>query len=93
MTLRHIVSDSVGKAMLICGIISILLCGLVISSPALAETQTDSLAKAFVSPVDLSPDDIVLDISPDATRFIEGAVNINYEDSWAKEGSSNPQRR
>jgi len=80
MTLRHIVFDSVGKAMLICGIISILLCGLVISSPALAETQTDSLAKAFVSPVGLSPDDIVLDISPDATRFIEGAVNINYED-------------
>ncbi|MDD2754647.1 MAG: rhodanese-like domain-containing protein [Methanothrix sp.] len=80
MTLRHIVFDSAGKAMLIYGIVSILLCGLVISSPALAETPTDSLAKVFVSPFDLSPDDIVLDISPDATRFIEGAVNINYED-------------
>lgn len=86
MTLRHIVSDSVGKAMLICGIVSILLCGLVISSPALADTQTDSLAKVFVSPVDLSLDDIVLDISPDATRFIEGAVNINYEDFMGEGG-------
>jgi thiosulfate/3-mercaptopyruvate sulfurtransferase len=80
MTLRHIVFDSVGKAMLIYGIVSILFCCLVISSPALADTQTDSLMKAFVSPVDLSPNDTVLDISPDATRFIEGAVNINYED-------------
>jgi thiosulfate/3-mercaptopyruvate sulfurtransferase len=86
MTLRHIVSNSAGKAMLIYGIVSILLCGLVISSPALSETQTDSLAKVFVSPVDLSPDDIVLDISPDATRFIEGAVNINYEDFMGEGG-------
>jgi thiosulfate/3-mercaptopyruvate sulfurtransferase len=80
MTLIYIVSDSAGKALLIYGIVSILLCGLVISSPALGETQTDGLAKTFVSPVDLSPDDIVLDISPDATKFIEGAANINYED-------------
>ncbi|MDD2834871.1 MAG: rhodanese-like domain-containing protein [Methanothrix sp.] len=86
MTLRHIVFNSVGKAMLIYGIVSILLCGLVISSPALAETPTDSLAKVFVSPFDLSPDDIVLDISPDATRFIEGAVNINYEDFMGEGG-------
>ncbi len=86
MTPRHIVFDSLGKAMLICGIVSILLCSLVISSPALAETPKDSLAKVFVSPVDLSPDDIVLDISPDATRFIEGAVNINYEDFMGEGG-------
>jgi thiosulfate/3-mercaptopyruvate sulfurtransferase len=86
MTRRHIVFNSAGKAMLIYGIVSILLCGLVISSPALSETQTDSLAKVFVSPVDLSPDDIVLDISPDATRFIEGAVNINYEDFMGEGG-------
>jgi thiosulfate/3-mercaptopyruvate sulfurtransferase len=66
--------------------ISILFYGLVLSSTALAETQTDSLAKAFVSPVDLSPDDIVLDISPDATRFVEGAVNINYEDFMGEGG-------
>jgi thiosulfate/3-mercaptopyruvate sulfurtransferase len=79
-------SSANAKAMLIYGIVSILLYVLVISSPALADTQTDSLAKAFVSPVDLSPDDIVLDISPDATRFMEGAVNINYEDFMGEGG-------
>lgn len=66
-------------AALICGIIFILLYGMILSSSALAETQADYLSKVFVSPADLSPDDILLDISPDATRFIEGAVNINYE--------------
>ncbi len=68
------------RAVLICGIVSILLYGMMLSSPAMAETQTNNLSMVFVSPYDLSPDDIVLDISPDATRFIEGAVNINYED-------------
>jgi thiosulfate/3-mercaptopyruvate sulfurtransferase len=66
-------------AALICGIIFIFLYGMMLSSPAQAETQEDYLSTVFVSPADLSPDDIVLDISPDATRFIEGAVNINYE--------------
>jgi thiosulfate/3-mercaptopyruvate sulfurtransferase len=68
------------KVVLICGIVFILLFGMVLSLPALAEAQADNLSMVFVSPEDLSPDDIVLDISPDATRFIEGAVNINYED-------------
>lgn len=67
------------KAVLI-GIVFILLYGMMQSSPALAEAQADNLSMVFVSPSDLSPDDIVLDISPDAARFIEGAVNINYED-------------
>jgi thiosulfate/3-mercaptopyruvate sulfurtransferase len=67
------------KAVLICGIVFILLYGMMLSSPALAEIQADNLSMVFVSPFDLSPDDIVLDISPDATSFIEGAVNINYE--------------
>jgi thiosulfate/3-mercaptopyruvate sulfurtransferase len=79
-------SSANAKAILIYGIVSILLYGLVISSPALADTQTDSLAKAFVSPVDLSLDDIVLDISPDATRFMQGAININYEDFMGEGG-------
>lgn len=69
------------KAMaVLIGIVFILLYGMMQSSPALAETQADNLSMAFVLPSDLSPDGIVLDISPDATRFIEGAVNINYED-------------
>ena len=32
------------------------------------------------------PSDIVLDISPSATRYIEGAVNINYEDFMGEGG-------
>ena len=96
MTLRHLVSDSckaerkgfsaIAKTMLIYGIISILLYGLVLSSPVLAGTETDSFAKALVSPDNVSPDDIVLDISPSATRFMEGAVNINYEDFMGEGG-------
>ena len=68
------------KAVLICGIVFILLYSLMLSSPALAEAQADNRSMTFVSPSGLSSDDIVLDISPDATSFIEGAVNINYED-------------
>ena len=88
MTLRHLVSDpcieerkgfSIAKTMIIYGIISILLYGLVLTSPVLAGTETGRFAKALVSPENVSPDDIVLDISPSATRYMEGAVNINYE--------------
>jgi thiosulfate/3-mercaptopyruvate sulfurtransferase len=73
-------------AILIYAGIFILLLGLVLSSPALADTQTDSLARAPISPEDVSRDDIVLDISPDATRFMEGSVNINYEDFMGEGG-------
>ena len=33
-----------------------------------------------------APNDIVLDISPGATRFIEGAVNVNYEEFMGEGG-------
>ncbi len=52
------------------------------SDPApgsLSKTRTGAFAGAFASPADVSSDDIVLDISPSATRYIEGAVNVNYE--------------
>ncbi len=78
--------SAIGKTILIYGIASILLLCLALSSPALAGTETDSLGKAFVSPADLLPDDIVLDISPDATRFMQGAVNIDYEDFMGEGG-------
>lgn len=77
---------AIGKIMLICGIVSILLCGLVQSSPDLVNTETKSLAKVLVSPENVSPGDIVLDISPDATRFMERAVSINYEDFMGEGG-------
>jgi thiosulfate/3-mercaptopyruvate sulfurtransferase len=67
------------KTMIICGIISILLYGLVLSSPVLAGTETGRFAKELVSPENVSPEDIVLDISPSAAKYMEGAVNINYE--------------
>jgi len=70
---------SIAKTMLIYGIISIILYGLVLSAPVLAGTETGRFAKALVSPENVSPEDIVLDISPSATRYMEGAVNINYE--------------
>ena len=70
---------SIAKTVLIYGIISILLYGLVLSVPVLAGTETGRFAKVLVSPGNVSPEDIVLDISPSATRYMEGAVNINYE--------------
>ena len=45
----------------------------------LSRTRTGSFAQALVSPRAVSPDDVVLDISPNATKYAEGAVNINYE--------------
>jgi thiosulfate/3-mercaptopyruvate sulfurtransferase len=71
-------------------IISILLYGLVLSSPVLAGTETGSFAMALVAPENVSPEDIVLDISPSATRYMEGAVNINYEGFMGESGQLNP---
>ncbi len=41
--------------------------------------RTGRFADALASPTEVAPNDIVLDISPSATRYIEGSVNINYE--------------
>ncbi|MFA6372494.1 MAG: rhodanese-like domain-containing protein, partial [Methanothrix sp.] len=82
MTLRHIECkgfSAIAKSMLIYGTISVLLFGLVLSSPVLAGTETGRFAKALVSLENVSPEDIVLDISPSATKYVEGAVNVNYE--------------
>jgi thiosulfate/3-mercaptopyruvate sulfurtransferase len=40
----------------------------------------------LVTPLNVSSSDVVLDISPDATRYIDGAVNINYENFLGKGG-------
>ncbi len=77
---------TIAKTVLIYGIISILLYGLVLSMPVLAGTETSRFAKALVSPENVSPQDIVLDISPSATRYMEGAVNINYEGFLGESG-------
>jgi thiosulfate/3-mercaptopyruvate sulfurtransferase len=55
-----------------------------------SQMRTGKFAEALASPTEVSPDDIVLDISPSATRFIEGAVNINYEDFLGEGGQFKP---
>ncbi len=44
-----------------------------------SEMRTGRFADALASPTEVSPDSVVLDISPNAARYIEGSVNINYE--------------
>jgi len=59
------------------------------SDPAtggISRVRTGNFAQALVSPQEVLSDDIVLDISPSATRYIEGAVNINYEHFFAEGG-------
>ncbi len=104
---------AIAKSMLIYGIISILLHGLVLSAPVFAgaetvttlktpnvgpasisaplpavsdpipsntsKKRTGRFAEALASPTEVAPDDVLLDISPSSTKYIEGAVNINYE--------------
>ncbi|MEI6104077.1 MAG: rhodanese-like domain-containing protein [Methanothrix sp.] len=81
---------SVAKTMIIYVIISILLYGLVLTSPVLAGTETGRFAKVLVSPENVSTKDIVLDISPSATKYMEGAVNINYEGFLGEGGQLKP---
>ncbi len=52
------------------------------NSPA----RTGRFADALASPMEVATNDIVLDISPSATRFIEGAVNVNYEEFMGEGG-------
>jgi thiosulfate/3-mercaptopyruvate sulfurtransferase len=44
-----------------------------------SQAWTGRFAEVLASPMEVSPEEVVLDISPGATRFIEGAVNVNYE--------------
>ena len=59
------------------------------SDPApsnLSLTRTGAFAEALASPMAVLPEDVVLDISPSAARYIEGSVNINYEGFFEKGG-------
>jgi thiosulfate/3-mercaptopyruvate sulfurtransferase len=79
-----------------CGIAAVLIHILVAISPALVATESnltsgnDSLIGGFggalASPEDLSRWDTVLDISPQASKYIEGALSINYEDFFGQGG-------
>lgn len=48
--------------------------------------RSGSFAEALVSPSEVASDDVVLDISPSAARYIEGSVNLNYEDFLGEGG-------
>lgn len=48
--------------------------------------RSSSFADALVSPFEVAPDEVVLDISPSAAKYIEGSVNLNYEDFLGKGG-------
>jgi thiosulfate/3-mercaptopyruvate sulfurtransferase len=56
----------------------------------LSRMRIGSFAQALVSPIALSSDDVVLDISPNMTKYAEGAVNINYEQFMGQGGSLMP---
>ncbi len=43
------------------------------------EARSGSFKEALISPSDISAEDVILDISPSATRYIEGSVSLNYE--------------
>jgi thiosulfate/3-mercaptopyruvate sulfurtransferase len=55
-------------------------------SSSTSQTRTGRFAEVLASPTAVSPNDIVLDISPDAPRYIEGAVSINYENFLGEGG-------
>ncbi len=48
--------------------------------------RSGSFLEALVSPSKVTSDDVVLDISPSAARYIEGSVNLNYEDFLGESG-------
>ncbi|HQJ78980.1 MAG TPA: rhodanese-like domain-containing protein [Methanothrix sp.] len=48
--------------------------------------EDPDIDSAFVSPAGIMPSDTVLDISPNATDYIDGALSINYEDFFDRGG-------
>ncbi len=51
-----------------------------------SQVRRGRFAEALVPPKEVSPNDVVLDISPSANRYIEDAVNINYDDFLGESG-------
>lgn len=66
------------------------------SSSTINATQRDPSARSglsaemLVPPSSVSSSDVVLDISPNANRYIDGAVNINYENFLGEGGQFKP---
>lgn len=90
------------RELMIVGMTAAMLIYILLVSPALAAgealltpgyaswAEAEDIGPAFVSPQEISPEDIVMDISPDATDYIDGAININYEDFLGRGGTLKP---
>jgi len=55
-----------------------------------SKIRTGAFAEALVSPSGVNASDVVLDISPNATEYIEGSVNLNYEEFMGSGWSLKP---
>ncbi len=60
------------------------------TTPKNHSARSGPSAEMLVSPSSVSNSDVVLDISPNATRYIDGAVNINYENLLSEGGQFKP---
>ena len=60
------------------------------SSGNLSWNSSSDLHSAFVGPEEIVPSDTVLDISPNATAYLNGALNINYESFLDRGGALKP---
>jgi len=60
------------------------------SNPASANPDRDGIG-AFLLPISaVLEDDLIMDISPDADEYIEGAISVNYEEFITKDGRIRP---
>ncbi|MGB3945049.1 MAG: rhodanese-like domain-containing protein [Methanothrix sp.] len=60
------------------------------NNPAPANPDRDGIG-AFLLPISaVLEDDLILDISPDAEEYIEGAISVNYEEFITKDGRIRP---
>ncbi len=60
------------------------------NSTASALSRSSELVGAIASPDSIFPDEVVLDISPSAAAYIEGAVNLNYDLFFSEGGEIVP---
>jgi len=60
------------------------------NSTSSALSRSSELVGAIASPNSISSDEVVLDISPSAAAYIEGAVNLNYDLFFSEGGEIVP---
>ena len=86
--------DLTARLMPVCGLISmisILLLGLSTTAVAQAETENNAtnatgFSGTLLTSAEVSLTQVLLDISPSASGYIEGAVSISYDDFFAESG-------